>query len=175
MKIGEIGEQIDLKRILPVLAASLCIWIAFLAMDSLKSLERKKSSAEAALAAMRVEAQELLDLEKRLNGYKRQIDGSDPGLKPVPLLEELVSRLGLSSQVKNLKSTDSRQDNGFIFLSAELELERLDLNQLVNLLFRIKNHNALLIVKRAEVEQDFQESDRLNLAITVSLVKAAPG
>ena len=173
MRLEEIRDQIDLKKILPVLAGALCLWFIFLGMDSLKSVARKKASARSALAGMRVEAWKLAELENKLNSYEKQIDNSNPGVKAVPVLEDLVSKLGLSSQVIKLKASDSKQDNGFLFSSAELELERLDLNQLVNLLFRIKNHQALLIVKRADVERDFQETDRLNLAMTVSLVKAS--
>ncbi len=165
-------REFSIKRIAPFLLAAVLVWLGFQSMDSLEALHKKEAARRSALKELTVEAETLMAMNAVMNSYSKRLGRSEGGKGLVSVLEGIISRLSIQTYVKKLTPGESKRAHGFVESVAEVKLERLDLNQVVNLLYRIKSHSAFLIVKRFKVKSDFQEPDKLNVSMTVSLIRS---
>lgn len=85
-------------------------------------------------------------------------------------LDGVVSSLGLRSKLRSLKvmgsravSTDWEQE------IVMLEIDKLTLNELINLLYQLKEDNAFLL-KRATIRKEWENPEHLQVTLTVGLV-----
>ena len=89
----------------------------------------------------------------------------------VQAVEMLISPLGLKDKMKSLKA----QPGGGAAPSedrAEVMLEDLTLNELVNLLHTLKSSRTLMLTRKARIRTSFENPERLNVTLTLSLIKA---
>lgn len=166
-------REFSIKRIAPFLLIAVLIWLGFQSIDSLKALKKKESAHRLALKELTVEAETLMAMNALMDSYSKRLGRSESDKGLVSVLESILSRLSIQTSVKKLTPGESKRTHGFVESIAEIKLERLDLNQVVNLLYRIKNHPAFLSVKRFKIKSDFQEPDKLNISMTVSLIRSS--
>jgi len=151
-------------------ALLLLVWLGFEAWDSLESLEKKNMARRDALHALTAHALDLVRLNEEIGLATRRLGQPEPGKTIVPILEDIITRLSLKEAVRKMNQGESRRVEGFVESTAELELERLDLNQVVNLIYRIQNGRSFVKVNSMSIERDFQNPELLNLSLTLSLV-----
>ncbi len=162
----------SIKRIAPFLLVAILVWLGFQSMDSLETLHKKEAARRLALKELTVEAETLMSMDAVMDSYSKRLDRSESDKGLVSVLEGIISRLAIQGYVKKLTPGESKRIHGFVESIAEVKFERLDLNQVVNLLYRIKNHPAFLSVKRFKIKSDFQEPDKLNVSMTVRLIRS---
>lgn len=88
----------------------------------------------------------------------------------IPAVDEVVSSLGLKNRIKSVKPLGSRDISGDVEEEAEVILEKLSMNEAVNLFYRIENAPMLLVLKNARMKTAFEGPDILNLTLVISLV-----
>ena len=166
------NREVSIKRIAPFLLAALLIWLGVQALDSLEALRKKEIARKSALKELTVQAETLMALKAGMESYSKRLSQSESGKGLVSILENIVSKLSIETYLKKMTPGESKRVHGFVESVAEVKFERLDLNQVVNLLYRIKSHSAFLSIKSFKIKSDFQEPDKLNISMTVSLIRS---
>lgn len=158
-------------RIGVFLAAILLIVIALSAANSrISALEKKKSAREADLVEMmrlRARYQEANVGAQRLNNRLLATKADD---SPAKIVDEIGIK-GRGSQVKPIKG-DALP--GFVEDAAEVKIEGLSANEATNLLYRLEKGGRPVTVKKALIKQRFDDPAKLDLSLTVALIKPAP-
>lgn len=154
--------------VIAVLALSLC-WSALAAKTA--ALERKRSARESVL-------KELLPLKFSYLTAKREADqaaGRMATLRPDDSPAKIIDEIGIKGKGVKLSSVKGDERPGFIEDAADIRIDGLTANELVNLLYRLEKGSRPLTIKKTVVRGRFDDPSRLDLAMTAALVKPAPG
>ncbi|HUO76429.1 MAG TPA: hypothetical protein VMU21_02535 [Thermodesulfovibrionales bacterium] len=86
------------------------------------------------------------------------------------VLDGIVSSIGIKGKLKSVKGLGSREIKGpMTEESAEVQLERVSMNELVNMFYRIREAPVILSVKRATMKKAFENPDFLDVTMTIAL------
>jgi len=154
-----------------LLAAFLVAVLALSALNSrISTLEKKRRAREGDLT-------EMMKLKIR---YQQDNAGSQrlanrllatrPDDSPAKLIEEIGIK-GRNSQIKPVKGEELP---GYVEDAAEVKIEGLSANEVVNLLYRLEKGARPVTVKKALIKQRFDDPAKLDLSLTVALIKPAP-
>ncbi len=131
--------------------------------------------------ALKAKKKELAALKDETLALKGRVDASEARKSltrvagVVQAIDEIVKSLGISQKVKSVKSLGSRDRQYAVEEEAELQLERLSMNEMVNLFFRIENAPMVLALKKTTVKTSFDNPSLLNISCIVTLVKPQAG
>lgn len=87
-------------------------------------------------------------------------------------VSRIVNETGLKGKIETIKPLDTAQINGFTSERAQVTLKQLDLNETVNLLYRIENAPMLLSISRAGFRSSFA-APALDVNLELALTKRA--
>ena len=85
-------------------------------------------------------------------------------------VDEIASTVGIKGKIKSIKGTgagmtlDRLSEEG-----AEIQLERLETGEMVNLFEKIENAPMILAIKKVQIRKSFENPERLDITMTVSL------
>lgn len=128
-------------------------------------------------ASLRAKQKELAVLKDEALKLKAAVEASEARSTVtkvegvVQAVDEIVKSLGVSQKVKSVKPTGTRDRQYAVEEEAEVQLEKLSMNEMVNLFFRIENAPMALAVKKATVKTSFENPALMNVSCTVSLIK----
>lgn len=104
--------------------------------------------------------QAISDIEAR--GHSAQVTGI------VEAVDRIFTPLGIKDKVKSVKNlppgTGVKEDR------AEVAVQAVSMNELVNALYSIEAAPMLLVVQKASIRASFERKDTLNVTLTLSLV-----
>jgi len=167
-------QELDSKtrlRIGILLAAFLLIIIALTAVNArISALEKKRIARESDLTEMmrlKVRYQEANAGSQRLANRLLAVRPDD---SPAKIIEEIGIK-GRNSQIKPVKGEDIP---GFVEDAAEVKIEGLSANEATNLIYRLEKGARPVTVKKALIKQRFDDPAKLDLALTIALIKPAP-
>jgi general secretion pathway protein M len=167
-------QELDSKtrlRIGILLAAFLLIIIALTAVNArISALEKKRVARESDLTEMmrlKVRYQEANAGSQRLANRLLAVRPDD---SPAKIIEEIGIK-GRNSQIKPVKGEDIP---GFVEDAAEVKIEGLSANEATNLIYRLEKGARPVTVKKALIKQRFDDPAKLDLALTIALIKPAP-
>ena len=86
-------------------------------------------------------------------------------------IDEVFQSIGLKSRLKSIKSSGSKETKEGIIEEADIIVENLNMNELINLLYRLENSPTLLVLKRTTIKKSFENPDLLNLYATLSFLR----
>lgn len=89
----------------------------------------------------------------------------------VQAVDEVLQSIGLKQKVKSIKPLSSRDMRNSVEEDAEVVLEKVDMNELVNIFYKIENAPMILAVKSAVFKTTFDTPERLNATFTLSLIR----
>lgn len=85
-------------------------------------------------------------------------------------LDSIVSSLGMKGKVKSIKGIEKREVKGpMTEEGAEVYLEKITLNEMVNIFYRIGDAPMILSVKRALIKKSFENPELFNVTMTIAL------
>jgi hypothetical protein len=118
------------------------------------------------------ELQSLTGIVMRLKGVvetkeKRIASARAKGV--VSTVEQILKTLGIKA--KTIKPLDKKKTNGFTEEVADIEVENIDLNHVVNLLYRIDNSPSPMKINSALTKTGFENPDRFTVKLSVSLLR----
>jgi hypothetical protein len=149
--------------------AILCV-LAFFLVAASRSLKAEHS----ALSAERTQLLALGDAYLSLRTSLNAVEGGKTAAKTggiVQTADELFRSLGLEQKVKSVKSTDARERKFAVEEEAEITLEKVTMNEMANIFYRIENGPFLLSVRRSAIRTNFENPTLLDITMTVDLVK----
>jgi general secretion pathway protein M len=155
------------------LAAFLVIVIALSTINSkISKLEKKRVARESDLTEMlklKVRYQEANAGSQRL---ANRLLATRPDDSPAKIVEEIGIK-GRNSQIKPVKGEEIP---GYQEDAADVKIEGLSANEAVNLIYRLEKGARPVTVKKALIKQRFDDPAKLDLSLTIALIKpAAPG
>ena len=86
----------------------------------------------------------------------------------VPALEQMLNSMGLEAKI--IKPLEKKRTKGFTEEDAELQIENIDLNKIVNLLYKIENSPVPMKIKTAHIKTTFENPNVFILSMTASLI-----
>jgi len=172
--IAEAFQAMDSRtrtRLGMILAALLLVAVALSAVNArIGALEKKRRAREADLT-------ELMKLKLRYQeasaGSQRianRLQAVRPDDSPAKVIEEIGIK-GRNSQVKPVKGSDLP---GYVEDAAEVKLEGLTANEMANLIYKLEKGVRPVTVKKAAIKQRFEDPSKLDVTLTIALIKPAP-
>jgi len=144
-------------------------WSALAA--STAGLERKRAAREAVL-------KELLPLRAAYRSAKLISDqqaGRMSMLRPDDSLARIIEEIGIRGKGVKIAPLKGEERNGVIEETADVRIEGLTANEMVNLIYRLEKGSRPVSLKKANLRVRFDDPSRFDLAMTAALLKPAPG
>ncbi len=133
-------------------------------------------SAKKDLAVLRTKQGELASLSRDYRTLKENVDLVEqrPSLSQIRgvanAVDSLSSSLGIKGKIKSVKVTPSKEVSGSMKEeNAEVVIEKVTLNELVNLFYRIGDAPMILSVKRVSMKKSFENPELLDVSMTIAL------
>jgi mannitol-specific phosphotransferase system IIBC component len=158
------------KNVLTISGIVLLFIICVVVFEVSLSLKRERD-------ALRSQQKEMLVLANEYAGLKNTVASVEAkksltnveGI--VQAVDEVFKSMGLGQKVKSVKSTGTREKKYASEEEAEVSVERVTMNEMVNILYRIENAPMILSVRRTSIKTSFDNPSLLNITMTVGLIK----
>ena len=157
----------DRYILVPLATSILIAVVTFITFISAGALNRDNDKITAQLEEMKVLSEELVYIRNIVNSREKKI-GLTKESGVVSSLEKIFESLGVKAKV--IKPLSKNRIKDFTEDDAEVEIENLDLNLIVNLLHKLENSPAPLKIKNAVIKTTFENQDVLILKMTASLI-----
>ena len=144
-------------------------WSALAAKTS--ELERKRAAREAVL-------KELLPLKAAYRSAKTTSDlqtGRMATLRPDDSLAKIIEETGIRGRGVKIVPLKGEERNGFIEDTADIRIEGLTANEMINLVYRLEKGSRPVSLKKVNLRVRFDDPSRFDLAMTTALIRPAPG
>ena len=150
-----------------ILGIFLCIIVIFTTVIYGRQMDREVESISASLTEMQSLSSTMVNLKNHVSSKEKRL-GLTKTAGPVSALEKILETLLMKAS--ELKPLEKRKLTDFFEEDARLEITDIDLNQIVNLLYRIEQNPAPLKIKSAQLLTGFEDSSKFTLTLTVSLI-----
>jgi hypothetical protein len=90
----------------------------------------------------------------------------------VQAFDEVFRSLGLKQKLKYVKPLGTKKLEGAKEEEAEVEVERVNMNEAINILYKVENAPMVLSVRKATFQTSFEDPGLLNITMTIALVVA---
>ncbi len=138
--------------------------------DQVARLAKKRTAREADIAEMLQLKQRYLEANAGAQKLANRLAATRPDDSPAKIIEEIGIK-GKGSQIKPLKGEER---GGYLEDTAEVKLEGLTANEAINLIYRLEKGGKPIVIKKAVIKPRFDDPARLDLTMTVALLKSAP-
>ena len=155
-----------------ILVASLLIGLSVLIVPALV-MER---SAVKELDMLKAKQKELTVLSREYKLLKENVDLVEQRSTVAQVrgianaVDMLSSSVGMKGKTKSVKVTGTREILGsMIEETAEVQMEKVSMNELVNVFYRVQEAPMILSVKRAMIKKTFENPELLEITMTLSI------
>jgi cell division protein FtsL len=151
----------------------LIIIVAFLVYAAnLLSSERKE------LQLLKEQRKEMLSLKQEFTALKQRIDGLEmkkdlshiQGI--MEAIDDFFSSLGLKDKLKTVKSSGTKEVKEGFEEEADIYIEKVTMNEMVNIFYTIEHTPMVLTMKKATIKKSFEDPELLNISLTLSFLRA---
>lgn len=113
---------------------------------------------------------EFLSLKNRMDAIegKRSLSKVE-GI--VQAIDQVFLPLGLKQKVRSVKPTGTREIKDAIEEEAEIQVEKVDMNEMVNIFYKIENVPMALSIKKSTIKTSFENPALLHITMTIALIK----
>jgi len=135
------------------------------------------ASAKKELQQLKDQRKEIMMLHDEYVSLKQKIDAveSRKNLTNVQgiiqAVDEVFSSTGLKDKVKTVKATGKRESKDGSEEEADVYIEKVTMNETVNIFYRIENAPMVLTIKKATVKKAFENPELLNISLSLSFLK----
>ena len=159
------------KRIVSALLG-LIMFVALSAFGlNMLSSERKE------LQSLKGQLSEMITLKDEFMRLKQQVDAVEmkknivgaQGI--VQAIDNVFQPLGLKDKVKSVKPGGTREIREGFEEEANVSVEKVTMNEMANIFYRIEHAPMILTVKKATIKQSFENPELLNIALVLSFLK----
>jgi general secretion pathway protein M len=167
---GNMDQRTRLRWGIGIALVLLFLILFTTANERIAALEKKRKAREADLVEMMALKHRYLSAKMTSQQFAGRLASTSSDDSPAKIIEETGIK-GKSSRITPLKG-ETRE--GFTEDAAEVKIEGLSANEAVNLLYRLEKGGRPILVKKANLKTRFDDPARLDLTITIALLKAAP-
>ena len=135
-------------------------------------LQRTIRAREADVAELLVLRQRYREASADAQRLTNRLAAVRPDDTPAKLIEEIgIKGKGGQLQIRPVKGEER---SGAVEDAAEVKIDGLTANEAVNLLYRLERGTKPVLLKRLQLKTRFDDSARLDLTLTLALLKPAP-
>jgi hypothetical protein len=157
----------DRYTLIIVIATILIAIFTFITFISVNNFERKNEELKEQLKEMQILKDELIYIKDIVESREKKI-GLTEVSGVVSALEQTLSSIGLKAKV--IRPLEKKRVKEFIEEDAELQIENINLNKIVNLLYRIENSPVPIKIKNTTIKTTFENPNKFILNLTASLI-----
>ena len=89
----------------------------------------------------------------------------------VQAIDEVFRSIGVKNKVKTVRATGQKEVREGFEEEAEITLEKVTLNEMLNIFYRIENAQMILTIKKASIKKSFDNPELLNINLALSFLK----
>jgi hypothetical protein len=149
-----------------VISALLVFFILILYISNSR-LEKEKTSLNNQTKEIQLLRSDVIQIKDFVESKEKKI-GLVKTRGIVSTLEPMLSSLGLKANV--IKPLEKKRVKDFTEEEAELEIENIDLNTIVNLFYKLEHSPVPLKIKRSTLQTTFENPDIFILTLTTALI-----
>jgi hypothetical protein len=158
------------RRLLISAVFVIILAVSGLLLNTLLSLKKEGSALRSQKEEILLLREDFLELRKKVNA----IEGKKSLVRVegiVQAIDEIFITTGLTRKVKSVKPTATIDKKHSIEEEADVEVEKVSMNELVNILYRLENAPMVILIKKARLKTSFEDPSLLNITMTIGLVK----
>lgn len=166
--IRDIRDIWGLSRAEMLMAGALVITLiaASVSFGVYSSARARHERARARLAEINALRNELQPIKQRVAGLEsRKSLTKVQGI--VDAVEKVFEPIGLKGKVKSVKPLGTKTASEE---RAEVAIEGVNMNEMVNMLYSIENAPMLFIIRKTAISTSFENPELLNVSLTLSLI-----
>lgn len=157
----------------PALVAAI-VALALVAAGALAGVERY-SAVKRQAAAKKEDLRKFKGLEAAYTGKKAGMEealrktfaaGDQPAIAAIERAGEAVG-----VKIASVRQTEEKETLGYAETRVEVRLERVELNQIVNLLFHLDRARTLIVTREFSMRTRFEDPDLYDLELKLSHIK----
>jgi hypothetical protein len=88
----------------------------------------------------------------------------------VQAVDEILRPSGLNTKIKSVKPTGTRDRKHVLEEEAVVEFDKLNMNEMINVLYKIENAPMILLIKKTTLKTSFENPSLINMTMTVGFV-----
>lgn len=164
-------ELIKQKKIIYFISGSIIFIIILTILINLLSSERRE------LEVLKNQRREMMTLKEDFLSLRQRINAVE-GKKNlsnvrgvIQAVDEVFSSVGLKDKVKTVKSAGKKEIRDGFEEEADIYLEKVTMNEMINIFYKIENAPMVLTVKKAVVKKSFENPELLNVSLSISFLK----
>lgn len=89
----------------------------------------------------------------------------------VQATDEVFSSIGLRDKVKTIKTTGKRETRDGFEEEADIYIEKVNMNEMVNIFYKTENAPMVLTIKKATIKKSFENPELFNISLIISFLK----
>ena len=89
----------------------------------------------------------------------------------VQAIDEVFRSIGVKNKVKTVRATGQKEVREGFEEEAEITLEKVTMNEMLNIFYRIENAPMILTIKKASIKKSFDNPELLNINLVLSFLK----
>jgi hypothetical protein len=89
----------------------------------------------------------------------------------VQAVDEIFLSIGLKQKVKSVKPTATREIKDAVEEEAEVLVEKADMNEVINILYKIETAPFALSMRKATIKTSFENPSYLTITMTIALIR----
>ena len=153
------------------LAAILLIVVVLTVVNGrISALDKKRLAREtdiAELMKLKVRYQEASGAAQRQTNRLLATRADDTPAK-------IIDEIGIKGRNAQIKPVKGEELPGFTEDAADVKIEGLSANEAANLIFRLEKGARPVVIKKALIKQRFDDPSKLDLALTIALIRQGP-
>lgn len=166
------------RRLFFGLVVFITVWILYAlaikpAIDRVDTLERVVHEKNNDLRQLRTTSTQYLAFQGGLEDLKRKADSKDPALEPLPYIESITKKNGLTQNIVAMSQEISKIDSHYSEAVVQVELRDLTLKQMLDFLLKISSSNHFLKIKSLYTNKNITDPDLIDTVIQISSIKTA--
>lgn len=133
-------------------------------------LEKRRTAREADIAEMLI----LKGRYQEANAGARKLVDRMGATRPDDSPAKIIDEIGIKGKGSQFKQVKGESGSGYVEDAAEARIEGLTANEALNLIYRLEKGPKPVIIKKAVIRTRFDDPAKLDLALTLALLKPAP-
>jgi len=153
------------------IAALLLLTIAYSALhDRIVRLDKKRVSREADLTEM----MHLKQRHREASAGAQRLANRLSAVKADDSVANLIEEIGIKGKNSQIKSLKGEARPGIIEDAAEVKIEGLSANEVINLLHRLEKGVKPVVIKKVNLKTRYDDPAKLDVTLNVAILKPAP-
>jgi len=174
-RIQEFWKNLDRRTRLFAGYTLIALLVLLLAWSELAgrtaALEKKRTAREATLKEM----MSLQALYRTVRHSSDMLAGRLASVRADDSLSRIIDETGITGKGVKISPLKGEERNGVTEDAAEVKIDGLTANDAINLIYLLEKGNRPVLLKKANLRVRFDDPSRLDLALTIALLKPLPG